>query len=527
MYNNLVKLSLVIIVIELIALFPLVLHHGGNYSYKYYTIDNSKKFEFAKDKNIIICVFDCFTTPLMEELFKESPELKDIFDDFTMYTRVIAKKPFTQNAIPAVMTGENLEKIDDKTLSSCYFNEKKSILLKVKRQSFTSEIYPYVDNVFYYDPSIVSNIIPKSKDDNSSLTCKEMQQFVNAVALRVTPLCLKGYISRHICKMTGVMLIPQTAVDNKSERVSELPDNIRFYLELKNKACVSDSINSVFKYYHVKGVHFPFDTDQFLNPLPNTDGKPSQSKECYINQAKGCLLIVKELIKQLKKLDLYDRSVIIFMGDHGRMDDAYGITGKIPGEYNPMLLVKTFHEESHKLRKCSNILLQTDICMNSVWNSIETADSNSLWGSDFDKQQIDARESIWETYLKKNNTGRRQFATFESEGEVIDFSKSIVLSCPTPCFDDYNMVGELRLFCVPKQFKFKYGNLDLLLSNSQNTYRVELKYEGDFLYYSCNTSEVADGDYNLYYRVNSAYGTRIIKFPGCIIHIHNGKRNVE
>ena len=528
LYNNLVKLSFVIIAVEIIALSPLLLKPKEDFSYMHYSIDKTKKFEFAKDKNIIICVFDCFSTPLMEELFNQSPEIKDVFSDFTMYTKLIAKRPLTRYAVPAIMTGENLtgekgyEQLDNKTLSSLYFNEKKSILLKLSNIGFKTEVYPcdvWADSqiAFYFDKKLMSNLIPH--EDNSpahAINPQNIQKYIYAICLRISPLRLKGAISRKCCALYK-RFFTVSSNESVSEK-TELPDNAKFYHELKEQAC-KGSEPCMFKYYHLKGVHYLFDTDENLEPLPNVSSRSaSLTRENYLKMAKGCIKIMKELISQLKNLGIYDNSVIIFMGDHGRMEEIMGIKCEITGEHNPLLLVKMFHENHSQMNVNANILLQTDICQIPLWSAPDSAASDYLWGSEFNSQQKDERLSIWKSYQnKESDLFFKQSGKFELEKKAIDFSRKVILHIENPTVEGSNLCGLIW---------FRLGLTDnsaILLANSKNVYSVPLTSTQEVVAYSCDVSNVEDGEYEMYYMMDFKTGQKLIQFPHCKILVQNKK----
>ena len=432
LYSNLVKISFVIIAVEIICLFPMTLQPKEDFSYMHYSIDKTKKFEFAKDKNIIICVFDCFSTPLMEELLRQQPEIKDIFSDFTLYTKLIAKNPFTEFAVPAIMTGENIDKTTNKALAQCYNNENKSILLKLRNNGYKTEVYPWEFSIichraFYHDSKLISNLIPKTDDNHvSEINSGSIQKYIYAVWLRLSPLRIKGIVSRTCCALYKRFFTVSVSATDSVLKKPNLTENAQFYQELKEQTC-KGSEPCVFKYYHLKGVHRLFDNDENLKPLPNRYSRSATlTRENYLKMAKGCIKIMNELITQLKNIGVYDSSVILFMGDHGRMEEIMGIKCEITGEHNPMLLVKMSHENHTQMNVNANILLQTDICQIPLWSAPDSIAKDYSWGSEFNSKQKDERLSIWKSYLNKESDRYfKQSGKFELEKKTIDFQENI------------------------------------------------------------------------------------------------------
>jgi len=112
---------------------------------------------------------------------------------------------------------------------------------------------------------------------------------------------------------------------------------------------------NVFKYYHLRGTHPPFDINENLEHVDSKNNRQS-----YKQSAKGVLKITKMFLDALKKIGAYDNLMIFIVSDHGYPWPKMGV--KIPEELQkkykqqnplidiigsaiPIMLVKPFNSK--------------------------------------------------------------------------------------------------------------------------------------------------------------------------------------
>jgi hypothetical protein len=71
---------------------------------------------------------------------------------------------------------------------------------------------------------------------------------------------------------------------------------------------------AVFKYYHLSGVHSPLSVSESLQ---FTESTMPFSRENYIRQAKANVLYLEKFLEKLIDAGIYDKSLIVVVGDHG------------------------------------------------------------------------------------------------------------------------------------------------------------------------------------------------------------------
>ena len=67
------------------------------------------------------------------------------------------------------------------------------------------------------------------------------------------------------------------------------------------------------------------------------------------------------------------------------------------------------------------------------------------------------------------------------------------------------------------------GNGSILLANSKIAYSVPVTSSNDIVAYSCDASNVEDGEYEMYYLMDFKTGQKLVQFPDCKIIVKNKK----
>lgn len=558
--QNLVKMALIIMGIQLLVIAPNFFSKQEEISYKNYVIDESQKFEFAKENNIILCVLDCYTPALLEEIFRENPESKEIFKDFTLYNRVLSETEATEKAIFAFFTGEQFPTSKERqSIIAKAYNEQKSSLKKLKKQNFRCEIYPWGGSRVGIDfnPELIDNITLQKKHGSFYQHILENRgerdNLIKGFLLRLVPLRIKGLIVRKATQFSdSICGTSQSDLTRKLRYEKEplwdfISSNIQFYKLLQEK-CTVGNTEKVFKYYHLKGAHDYFDHDDKLNPTFLGGGKSSlqmQGKRDYINQGKGCILIMQQLIEELKRNNLYDKSTIIFTGDHGRYDFLYGLS-PYSDLSNPMLLVKQTNEKHDSMVSCDNVILQTDICNWTLWNTTNK-EKTSLLGSDFSADEIRERQNKWDAVIAKNDS-RKYYKIILGDLKSIDFShafsdsnikfydsfnipelKSGMIQGWFRFDSDYYISSEVEVIlvekdssrgCVGNVNNWTASNITRLIEENCNSKQPQNKFLL-WLTYLLDISKTPDGEYELYFSSKTQKGVRYSKVEGCTIKIIN------
>lgn len=301
--------ALFLVAIQLIAAVSLIVPVAVSSEDKSGLLDlnmsGENQFTVGGDTNIIIFVLDTLGTTQLNEALTEYPDILEGFEDFTFYTNADCHYYCTFPSMTHILTGvefdfdsESGEWLDN-AWSSDRANDFYDELHKLgyTAELFSSDVkyqYGSYDNLY----GKFDNIVYSETEVNN----KELLYLLGKLsAYRYLPYVLKPYFEVLTLEFSDVVSIIGT------ENVCE--DNSSYYSILSEKGLtVSNKNDRMFIIEHLFGTHQPYTTD--------ADG--SYVEESTVNATvAGCFNIVKSYIAELKRLNVYDNSVIIVTADHG------------------------------------------------------------------------------------------------------------------------------------------------------------------------------------------------------------------
>lgn len=285
------------------------------------TATNKNINNVSTDKNFFIFLVDAVDSKEFASVVEESEKYGNTFDDFTYYPDTVSGYTFTRDSIPFILSGKwnkNEKEFDE------YYNDAfdESKLLKTLQE----ENY----NINLYEPEILFNKENARKFENIIVDADYIdkvsyfKQLTKYIMFKYLPYPLKQYskieyVDFQLCKR------------NDSNEEYEYYDwlNSSEHEILENQKLNKEQ-EKYFKFIHVEGGHVPYDYDEELNKIPETEGN-------YRMKLKATLKLINEFITSLKQNDAYDNSVIIVMADHGYWVET--------GRQNPILYVKGINEK--------------------------------------------------------------------------------------------------------------------------------------------------------------------------------------
>lgn len=320
-FKNITVLAPAIIAIQFIPLLPSLINlDNNNRSNREYSIDQTKKFIFSKNKNIFVFVLDGVSNSSVNKILKENPELETELDGFVKFDNMLGTGGYTYFSVPAYFTGKPyLNKTEFNNYSNNAFNSENSLLKQLRSKNWNTGFYkPGVLKRDSITPELLTEIINK-EDGSNSIEDPDLKALSLYLA---TPQSLK----RHLYNLFDLDLI----WENKSNSASfesnrkTLDLNIEPFPESSNDLIFMNKMlefsslsytKPAFKYFHLSGAHSPFLVDRNLNK-----NKSSYNDVVYVS-----LKMAVRFIRILKELNIYDSSQIYVMTDHG----YYGITSDI------------------------------------------------------------------------------------------------------------------------------------------------------------------------------------------------------
>ena len=336
------KVSSFLILMQIIFIIFVVIKAPPSPSFKTYSLDDSNKFSFSKEKNVIILVLDAFQSDIFKEIVEENINYKNIFDGFSYFPDAISPYPKTKASITAFMTGvayNGKNSIQEYVQKEFSRNSIGKVLLE---NNYNVDMFPYGRATILWDKRVMSNIRKKKlteiADDLSFLVdvsmfrcfphfCKiliynNQNWFLQEMLLKIKETGSYSEKKKIIKVVTENRDNTITSVRKKDKikknkkivlskvALSKLKD-VRFISDMLKKADGNNPKN-VFKFYHLKGPHRPLRMDENLEPKIM-----EYNKSNYKKQALGTLKITKMFFNKLKQLDVYDNSLIFIIADHG------------------------------------------------------------------------------------------------------------------------------------------------------------------------------------------------------------------
>ncbi len=323
------KLCAIILIAQLIPLFFLLLHYSTpKYDFYDYSIQENDKFKFATRDNVVIVVVDCMSEYLLKKLMKKSPEIGEMFRDFTCFDGIVSGTiPQTVYAVPALLTGMEYTTQEDtpwkgdhsEFIRQAYLSEK-SLFRNFKAAGYRCEGYPFALQAISYSKELLDNVVVRTSHTQS------LRTFFEILSMKLVPFFVKAALEDSGLSLKQIFVEP---VDEVVISSGDMPHDIVFYRRLASEMSLG-TYEKGFKYLHLQGAHGPLKINEKLEPALDTNVE---------RQLKGSLRNVELLLKNMKKLGIYEDALIVVTGDHTERYTPEMITlVKRPGEKHPEML---------------------------------------------------------------------------------------------------------------------------------------------------------------------------------------------
>jgi hypothetical protein len=297
-------------------------------------LDDSVDLTFAKNKNIIVIIADMLQGTTVEQTLNLHPELRGIFSGFTFYTRAVSPFPFTNYALPALLTGKTYAQNTKEPLNSA------DNLALAKRDSFITDARQKG-----YDSVVVGALCP-ADDRAFSL----MQENMSIKFLSICDHVDLGFVRIFKRRILGGLL---TGARLTNYLVSLKSASYQFQKKLMGTEIGSAS-NKLFVFHNYM-THSP--VASFKEGVePHAITAPSDAE--YLEETAYFLGSIGQLFEHLKRIGVYDDALLIVVGDHGHFSGySKSLYTSFPGAedfkgyesgpwaravcmYNPALLIK-------------------------------------------------------------------------------------------------------------------------------------------------------------------------------------------
>jgi hypothetical protein len=296
--------------------------HVHNYSV-------NTNLDFASDRNIIVILADMMQGSTLEQYFRIYPTEKDNFQGLTLFSRATSPFPFTTYAAPAILTGNVYNKGSIKTAE------------EAQKEAWTSSFLTDAMNSGFAPTTIGLDCVKLHPDQFSYQSSNPFGAALTLFALSIqkmtqSPRALgfnsERWLVGYKIKSTEIM-----------DRLAEAP--------------IGKSKNKIF-FFHSMIPHAPcVFKRKDLEFMPLLLDPLDLNVENYWEETAFFLGQLSRVFEHMKRLGIYDKSLIIITGDHGHFIGGQGKLYEYPGSedfegdsrgawarfvsmYNPGILIK-------------------------------------------------------------------------------------------------------------------------------------------------------------------------------------------
>jgi hypothetical protein len=294
-----------------------------------YTLSETSLFELSAKKNVLVFVLDQTQSDVFLELARED-EFSEAFRGFSFFADYMSNAQNTSLSIPMSLIGDYY----DNSMPYGDFVQggmkKASLPRRLKDAGFRSDLYFRPFFAFpnrWIDPSFVSNVTAVGYRLGPSAQINDLSLFVSLPHFaRRLVYDDKNWLLQHKVPSLasyGVrgmrrLLRPTIASARGRENPSDISqrfadDDTKFTVAFTESTSLSSS-QPTFKFYHWVGAHPPLRMTDTGDPLPRSNWGAGGT---YRQKLRYKMRLLVRVFDRLKKLNIYDHSLIVIMGDHG------------------------------------------------------------------------------------------------------------------------------------------------------------------------------------------------------------------
>lgn len=383
--HKIVLVCLVALLATTTSAYMIFLNGSQDAWYNKYSISNDNFYKYSRDKNVILLVLDASRGDVFEEILETlTSDEKSLFEGFTFFKNTTGTFSQTNPAMTGILTSivYDYKEPQQKAYKEMFLSDF-SVPYQLRKHGFISDMYPYSVASVYLSPRICDNLREIGQSKNSTQEVKkDLKKLMIVSKFNFSPHYVKMYffdsaeIYAEVSSTEEVVQKSDKKVDKKeinllkkykdlSEVIDDPQLSSEFISHLRSSREIVQNLASeltfgaepVFKYLHFHGAHHPFMHDeQYVGK------KQFQTIEAYRKQLKGSIIYtVGALIESLKKEGVYDKTMLIVIGDHGlvvsgkgqNLDFTKNEHALVQAALRPLMLIKPFNASLQPLKVSS------------------------------------------------------------------------------------------------------------------------------------------------------------------------------
>lgn len=361
--------------------------------------------DLSKEKNIIVLSFDGLPGRIAYQHIEEDRSLQNAFKDFAIFENVVGTSAATNASLTGELFGNRDFKKISKTQRGLYSNLDKSDLL-INQEGYDSYTFGEYNHFNLNNSTEVAL-------GNLSTTKPLASRIDNAIMFfRYAGVRIASNRAIRAMDYMKSKLLPNQQLSAYFGDTAE-KDRNDLALRLKtHTGPVWDRINvmslhdyddllhdlsankkgTCIRFMHFTFTHYPVDFDEFGTYRSDdyTWYHDNQNEKGVFNETKFAIKKLAEFIHKLKKLDIYDQSLVVLKSDHGKPAFYYNTSPhnlRINGNkhwghdrYRPMLMIKGYDTTRTESETVKEIVLLDDLAR-TLWEEAEgTIDSDKFPG---------------------------------------------------------------------------------------------------------------------------------------------------
>lgn len=403
-------LSTIILLISLITMTVNIVHANNNQvdgilqrkelsgdeNYQPHFLTYKNINTLSEDANVIIFCIDRFDGMLnAEPEIRSNPNFFKDLDGFTYFNDHISKYGHTYPATTYMLTGVEHDNSHTRAEHFKTAYEKNNTLNILNDNGYAVNVYTdyyYSYDDVYYMPEYLDNVIVTDINETYKVVDQKMFLTLRMMQLglyRCMPMSLKSFVGGSINSATCNGYV-RYAADNLTEP-EYTTDMKAVYSRVKDNGVVTRTDGKKnFSFIHVSGCHnVPYD-DEWNN------ASRKESKDAAIS-VRNSFRIVKEYVKEMKRLGIYKDATIIITGDHA---DPLFDYGELDAPRLTALFVKPSGEgENERVNNASFKISTAQVSHDNLWGTIFKSEGINVSGFAPSVFDVNENEDQVRTYL--------------------------------------------------------------------------------------------------------------------------------
>lgn len=364
-----------------------------NYQPRFLTYKNISTL--SEEGNVIIFCIDRF-----DGLDNAEPEINNnsaFFNDldgFTYFNDHISKYGHTYPSTTYMLTGVEHDNSHDRAMHFRNAYENNNTLKILNDNGYAVNVYTdyyYSYDDVYYMPNYLDNVIETDINNTHKVIDQKMFLSLRMMQLglyRCMPMSLKTIVGGSINSATCNGYVRYSAYNlTEPEYTTDMKEAFN---RVKNGVTLRTDGKKNFSFIHVSGCHSV--------PYSETWERASrkESKDTSIS-VRNSFRIIKEYVKEMKRLGIYKDATIIITGDHADPKFDYG---KIDGPRLTALFVKPSGEgENVQVNNATLKISPAQVSHENLWGTIFKSEGISVSGFKPSVFDISETENQTRTYL--------------------------------------------------------------------------------------------------------------------------------